>query len=170
MFRKGDATDNVPAVFMALPEPHTMSQSHGDKYLDGLLQGSSDVPIGFFAFALGRHSLYVLYNPLDELLRPKLKMQRDARCSRFGVIDHAQNFAHNITRAPAHELALRVTSGRAAVDFQTWFNRAEDYAEAMPHICKRGEPTLGKSKWHHVYYLLPSIDHMREKCMAAGLA
>lgn len=168
--KTGGALDSVPSALMALPAPGTLSHIRGECYIDGLLQGSSETPIGYFACTMGRHSLYILFNPLDALLRPMLEAQRDARCARFTVIDHAQNAVRSASRVPAHELALRATAGRPAVDGQTWLSRAQDHATFMPHVGKMGEPALGRSKWHHVYFLMPNAEHVLANVQPMGSA
>ena len=141
-----------------------------DVFLDGILHGSSPTPVGYFALALGGHSFYVMFNPLDPSVRRALEQQSEASWLCVAVVARDMQVVRTVTRVPVHSVALRDTANRAPVSTKEWLRTAEKSAAMLPTLCAMGAPALAKSATHHAYFLVSTQAEILEHINTGGRA
>jgi len=151
---EGDVYESVPGVVLPFGRGLDLPSS-GLTYLDGWSFGSSSTPVCYQSMVAGRHAFYVLFNPLDALLRPLMQQQFEARWAPVLVSLAEKTFLRAAFNFPAHNIALKGTEGRAPNDPVEWLKFAREVALTVPFACGNHEPVFSKAKWHHVFFVVP---------------
>jgi hypothetical protein len=120
-----------------------------------LLMGSSPTPLAILTLMLDRHAFYLVANPLDAVLRPLMEKQRAAEMVPTLLVLPNEKFVRSVPAIRAWDTALVDTEGREFGSPTEWLEIAELFAPMLPGILGTNSPDIRRSKWHHVYFVVP---------------